>query len=201
MTDRLSTGVDVIDRRLGGGVPPGTLLALSAPPDTGSEQLLRAFLESHGGRYLTLLRSVEEASAELSSFVDVRHARPGDLLASPDDRFGGLSERDVVVVDPVNELEKRSSDDYVALLSRLKHQLLETESVGVLHCLRTTTEPDNRWLTLGRADWAWHLELTRLPLSVETRLYVTKSRGGRSLPEPLKLQLFDGVHVDTSRDI
>lgn len=201
MTDRLSTGVDVIDRRLGGGVPPGTLMALSAPPDTGSEQLLRAFLEAHGGRYLTLLRSADEVSNELSSFVDVTHARPGDLLATPEDRFGGLGDGSVLVVDPVNELEARDSDDYVALLSRLKQRLVETGSVGVLHCLRTATEPDHRWLTLGRADWAWHLELTRLPLSVETRLYITKSRGGRSLPEPLKLQLLDGVQVDTSRDI
>lgn len=201
MTDRLSTGVDVIDRRLGGGVQPGTLLALSTPPDTGSEQLLRAFLEAHGGRYLTLLRSAEEVSHELSSFVDVKHTRPGDLLATPDDRVGGIGDGSVLIVDPVNELESGDADDYVTLLLQLKRRLVETGSVGVLHCLRTATEPDHRWLTLGRADSVWHLELTRLPLSVETRLYITKSRGGRSLSEPLKLQLLEGVQVDTSRDI
>lgn len=201
MTDRLSTGVDVIDRRLGGGVPQGTLLALSAPPDTGGEQLLRAFIDANGGQYLTLLRSADEVSNDVSPFVDVVHERPGELLADPETRFGGLTESSVVVVDPVNELEMRDASDYVAWLSRLKRRLAETGSVGILHCLRTATEPDQRWLTLGRADWAWHLELTRLPLSVENRLYITKSRRGRSLPEPLKLHFDEGVRVDTSRDI
>lgn len=201
MTDRLSTGVEVIDRRLGGGVPPGTLLALTDPPDTGGEHLLRAFIEAHGGQYLSLLRTAEELRSEVSSAVDVAHERPDDLLSDSEHWFDGLPDRSVVVLDPVNELEERNSGEYVALLSQLKRRLVETGSVGILHCLRTTTEPDNRWLTLGRADWAWHLELTRLPLSVETRLYITKSRGGRSLSEPLKLQFIDGVRVDTSRDI
>lgn len=201
MTERLSTGVDVVDRRLGGGVPPGTLVAISAPPDAGSEQLLRAFLTAHGGRYLSLLRPAAELDGELPAFVDVRHVRPEEFLGEPDQQFDGLPEQSVVAIDPVNELESASTDAYVALLSALKHRLATTGSVGILHSFRTATEPENRWLTLGRADWAWHVELTRLPLSVETRLYVTKARNGRSLLEPLKIQFVDGVRVDTSRDI
>lgn len=201
MTDRLSTGMGVVDRRLGGGLPPGTLLAVAAPPDSGSEQLLRAVVDAHGGRYLTLLRTEAELDGETPTSVEASHVRPEGLLGDPDGWIGDISDGSVVVVDPVNELESGPADDYMALLSRLKHWLAETGSIGVLHCLRTATEPANRWLTLGRADWVWHLELTRLPLSVETRLYVTKSRRGRSLPEPLKLELLDGVRVDTSRDI
>lgn len=201
MTERLSTGVDVIDRRLGGGLPAGTLLVVSAPPDTGSEQLLRAFLDAHGGRYLTLLRGAEEVASEMSTFVDVSHVRPPELFGDASARFDRIAQGSAVVVDPVNELEAATPDDYVSLLGSLKRRLAETGSVGVLHCLRTATEPDLRWLTLGRADWVWHLELTRLPLSVEARLYITKSRGGRSLPEPLKLHFDGGVRVDTSRDI
>ncbi|WP_255196988.1 RAD55 family ATPase [Halorarius litoreus] len=201
MTERLSTGVDVVNRRLGGGVPAGTLLAISSPPDAGSEQLLHAFLSTHGGRYLSLLRPAAEVDGELPPFVDVRHVRPEGFLDEPERQFDGLPEQSVVAIDPVNELESASTEAYVALLSALKRRLAETGSVGVLHCLRTSTEPENRWLTLGRADWAWHVELTRLPLSVETRLYVTKARNGRALLEPLKIQFLDGVRVDTSRDI
>lgn len=203
MDGRLSTGVGVIDRHLQGGVPGGSIVALAAPPETGSEQLLRAFLDAHGGQYLTLLRGVDEVREEVPATVDVRHVRPDDLLADPDVALTGLPDDSVVVVDPVNELEVETdgSDRYVAFLSTLSRSLRGTGSVGVLHCHRSTRDPGHRWLTLARADWVWHVELTRLPLSLETRLYVTKARGGRSLTEPLKLRFGDGVSVDTSRDI
>lgn len=202
MDGRLSTGVGVIDRHLQGGVPRGSIVALAAPPETGSEQLLRAFFEAHGGQYLTLLRGADEVSEEVPATVDVRHVRPEDLLAEPDVALTGLPDDSVVVVDPVNELEEEhDSDRYVEFLSTLNRSLRGTGSVGVLHCHRSGSDPGHRWLTLARADWVWHVELTRLPLSMETRLYVTKARGGRSLTEPLKLRFGDGVTVDTSRDI
>lgn len=201
MSERLSTGVDVIDRRLRGGVPPGTLLTLASPPETGGEYLLYAALNEESGRYLSLLRPEEEIVDDVESHVVVNHARPSELLSNPASRFESLPERSVVVVDPVNELEMHDVDGYVTFLSELKRQLVETKSVGILHALHSESDPEHRWLTLGRADWVWHLDLVRLPLSVETRLYVTKARNGQALTEPLKLQLVDGVRVDTSRDI
>lgn len=62
-------------------------------------------------------------------------------------------------------------------------------------------EPPERWLTLAKADVTWRLSLKVNPLSVETRLAVTKNRRSAALTEPLKLRFTDRVSIDSSRDI
>jgi hypothetical protein len=58
-----------------------------------------------------------------------------------------------------------------------------------------------RWRTLARPDMVWELRQFEGTLAVETRLYITNDSHGEVLLEPVKLQLTDGVYIDTSRDI
>jgi hypothetical protein len=51
------------------------------------------------------------------------------------------------------------------------------------------------------ADVVFDLETRVGSDTVENRLTVPKFRGGRALPEVIKLELEDGVDIDTSRDI
>lgn len=198
--ERLPTGVAELDRRLGGGVPAGTLVALVAPPATQSELLLREPLDANGGTYLSALRPADEAAVPDGATAE--HARPEELLAGADSLLAPVGDGEAVLVDPVNELEADADRDrYVDFLATLKSRLRETGGVGFLHALEQASEPPLRWLTLARADAVWNLHLAVTPLAVETRLTVTKARGDRTLDEPLKLRLSDRVSVDTSRDI
>lgn len=106
-----------------------------------------------------------------------------------------------VIVDRTNWLEAADRDEYRGFLDGLKRMLVETESVGVLHCSQRTHPPPQRGLTLDRADQVWQLELLPLSREIKNRLLVTKSRRGHALREPIDLLLTDRVQVDTSRRI
>lgn len=55
--DRLATGVSVLDRRLDGGFPVGSVVVLSADPASQSELFVNTFASVHECLYLTTVRS------------------------------------------------------------------------------------------------------------------------------------------------
>lgn len=205
--ERLSTGLSLLDRRIGGGIPPGQLVALVSPPDVQAELLLEALSAPRGTLYVSTVHPPEEirrrtpptAAGETAGDRTVVQVSPREFLEEPDAWLSGLAERSTVVVDPTDDLE--AGEEYRTFLTALRTRLTETGSVGVLHCLERASPPEARWLTLKRADAVWELRVITGPLAVESRLYVTKDRDGSALEEPVKLRLTDSVRVDTSRDI
>jgi hypothetical protein len=205
MSDRLSTGVDVIDRHMHGGVPVGSLLALSAPPETQSDRLLAAAAGSADTHYLTTDRTADAVEArlgrspEVGADLHVASVSPETVAADPaaslDVPSGGF------VVDSFDAFERLGRDDQLRTLRALSERLRERESVGILACSRQDDRTAARRRTLRFADVVWVLHLTVTTLSVETRLTITKVRDGRPHLEPVKLKLTDRVVVDTSRDI
>jgi KaiC/GvpD/RAD55 family RecA-like ATPase len=136
MGEMLSTGVEALDRRLDGGLPAGSLLALVAPPASQSEALIHRLMGERPTVYITTIRQREAVEAELSHIEDdvpnVAVVHVGGT-ASMDNEFlktvtgnrthsldfgeGGLLDdvyeavekvdgRANVVVDPVNPLER-----------------------------------------------------------------------------------------------
>lgn len=210
---RMATGVPVVDDRLGGGVPPGSMVALVAPPETQSELLLYRLTAQRATLYLSTLRS--EASVKEAfdrSTIDV--GNPMVAYAGPDSEFAEIG--DVVgragtgtnlIVDAVNTLERRDAGDYQDFINKLHTYVRRTGSVALLHCHATDaveTDPAaarGREITLGVADAVLELRRTVSGSDVKTALVVSKFRGGRALTEPIKLELTDDVTVDTSRDL
>lgn len=109
-----------------------------------------------------------------------------------------------LVLDPVNPLE-RSTDrtDYQNLLSKVAERLLDTGSLGLLHCTLLVEPPDFRETTLTVADVVWELDIVsgrRNDLEVHTR--IPKNRGGDAVLEELTLLIENGrVVTDDSRNI
>lgn len=204
---RYSTGLPFLDRRIGGGLHSGCLLAVTAPPHSQSELLLRQLILAQRTLYVSTTRPAAEvrrwveAGRGSAPALSVSEQRPADLLAD----FSPIESRhvpeSVIIVDRANGLEDASRDEYLGFLNRFKDLLQRTDSVGVLHCSDTAPNPPQRGLTLGRVDQIWQLELLSLSREIKNRLIVTKSRMGRALEEPVYLLLTDRVQVDTSRRI
>jgi hypothetical protein len=196
----IPTGMDPLDRRLRGGVPPGTLLAFTAPPETQSELVLEEVARKNESTYVSTVRDASVVAERLPD-TSVTGTTPGELLAAPEE-FLSVPDGGCLVVDAVTALEL--SDDtaaYRAFLEAAADAAREANGLVLLHGHEPETEPPQRWLTYARADMTWRLSLVVNPLAVETRLSITKNRDGVALDEPLKLRLTDHVVVDTSRDI
>lgn len=204
---RFSTGLPFLDRRIDGGFATGCLLALSAPPHSQSELLIRQFVRSRRTLYVSLTRPAWEVRmwADEGGYPEpdltVIDPEPRTLLDDVAPIEESLVPESFVVVDRSNALESADREEYLAFLDRLKEVLRDADSVGVLHCSQRAPSPPLRGLTLDRADQVWQLELLPLSREIKNRLLVTKSRWGRALREPIDILLTDRVQVDTSRRI
>jgi archaellum biogenesis ATPase FlaH len=207
MPARLPTGIDVLDQRLGGGIPPGSIVALSAPPASQAELLLYEFTAPRETLYLTLDRT-ELGVADSLRRTAVDTGTPTVQYVADDDRtdhaielLGDLPERSTVVVDPHSAIEREDRSEFFEFMTQLRLHVIDTDSLAVLHCLDGITVPPLRDSTEHLADVVFELTTDVAGATVENRLAVPKFRGGRALTETLKLRLTDSVAVDTSRDI
>lgn len=198
---RLSTGVGGLDDALAGGVPTGSLVALTATPRTQSEPLLYAVAGANATRYLSALRPEAEvreavaASADAADTVDVREVTGGEVLADPKSYLGGLDANSVVVIDPSTELEQGDREAYRKFLDTCKRALRMTDSVGLFHCHENTPAVLRRDMTVARADQVWNVHTEVADGTVATRLVVTKCRGGTPVG-PFDLSFDGGLSLD-----
>jgi KaiC/GvpD/RAD55 family RecA-like ATPase len=207
MPTRLPTGIDVLDQRLDSGVPPGSIVALSAPPASQAELLLHAFTVPRETLYLTLDRTELGVSDSLRR-TPVETGDPTVQYVAEDERvdhaielFRELPERSTLIVDPHTIIEDNERSRFIEFMTQLRLHVIDTESLAVLHCLDGHHVPELRDTTEHMADVVLRLTTNAAGATVENRLAVPKFRGGRALTETLKLRLTDSVEVDTSRDI
>lgn len=205
--DRFSTGVRFVDKRLGGGIPAGGLLALVAPAGSQSELLFEELASAETVWYLSTicsdeaeLREIVDPSGDRAQDLAVEYVPPQTLIDDPAAFVADIEPGTCVVIDTANGLEAAPGEDYLAFLNELKSRLRATDSIAILHCLADEPIPDGRPLSLKRADHIWRLELA-VSDEIVTRLVIPKSRGYQVLTEPLQLELIDEVTVDTSRNI
>jgi len=207
MADRLPTGIDVLDRKLGGGLPAGSLLVYESPPASQGELLLHEFAAARDTFYLTADRTEDavvdafEDAAVPQETPDVRYLSSDSPLDDGRRLFRNVGEGETLIVDPVDALERTDRARYETFLSELQNHMHNTGSVAVLHGLRGDHVPELRDTTIHIADVAFRLRTEISGGDIENALSVLKFRGGNALDETIKLNLSDRVGIDTSRDI
>lgn len=206
-TERLPTGIDILDDELNGGLYPGSVVVLSAPPASQAERFLARLTGTRNTLYLTTQRSASAVETTLErSRVDpptvaVREVNAADPLGHATRLSRELRDSMNLVVDAMNPLETASDPKLWAFLNAVRESAVETGSVAVLHCATGRRVPDARDTTEYMADVVFELRTDVHGDSIENRLHVPKVRGGRALDTVIKLDLSQGVSVDTSRDI
>jgi KaiC/GvpD/RAD55 family RecA-like ATPase len=207
MPDLLPTGITVLDRQLGGGIPEGSIVLLVAPPASQAELFLYELTTTRGTLYLTTVRSdaaVEDAIDRLPGRVGNPTVRDigGDApLDNAHSLVRDLPEGANLIVDVMDPLERRDARRYRGFLNELQTHLVNTKGLAVLHAMRGTAIPENRDLTKNMADVVFDLRTSIEGSEIENRLAVPKFRGGAALEETIKLKLTSEVSIDTSRDI
>lgn len=207
MARRLSTGVEVLDRELAGGLPAGSVVAYQAPAASQGELLLYELTRPRDTLYLTTDRT-EDAVAEAVENANAPTGSPEIQLVSGEDpvdsarrAFRRAFEGMTVIIDPVDALEDVDRSRYETMLNELKNHMANTGGLAFLHCLKREPEPALRSTTQHMADVVFDLGIEVKSGEIESRLSVLKYRGGRIPGEAIKLDLAERVRVDTSRDI
>jgi len=207
VTQRFETGVRALDRKLNGGIPTGSLVTLLAEPASQAELFLSEFV----ARQETVYLSGEQAPTTVTSALRSQRGSYDDLAVSQLDREApvsdalahveGLTEGSLLVVDPVEPLERADTGEFRAFLETLQARLTQTDSAAVLYALKHDSTPSQRHRTEYTSDVVLDLETKRRDDAIENRLFIPKFRGGRALTEPICLDLTDRISVDTTRDI
>lgn len=205
-TETLSTGIDVLDRKLDGGIPAGRTIALLASPTSQSELFLYEMATARETVYLTTERTTAEVETELEragtspDTVDVRRL-DDDPVDGARSALEELPDESMLIIDPINPLEADDADAYRAFLNELKTRTIETGGLALLHCLDGRDVPSQRDRTEYHADVVFDLATKLRGGSVENRLSLPKFRGGESLPDAIELDLTSDVTIDVSRKI
>jgi KaiC/GvpD/RAD55 family RecA-like ATPase len=207
MVDRLRTGIEVLDRKLDGGIPAGSIVALVADPASQAELFLYELTATRGTLYISLDRtgdavtnSIDRSPANTGdpTVRDVAGEAPLDNAAK---LVSALPEASNLIIDPLNVLEQQEPARFRNFMNELQNHIYNTSSLALLHCLDGHRVPPLRDTTTHMADIVFDLKTIESGDSIENRLAVPKFRGGRALNDIIKLELSEEVAIDTSRDI
>lgn len=204
---RLATGIELLDRKLHGGLPVGSLTALEAPPASQSELLLYQLSSVRPTLYVTTARAAADVRRVLDRLdegtddvvvVDVDQADPtGHVL----DLVEAVPSPGAVVIDVVDRFESLPEAEYWTFVNELRERLRLAGATGFLHCLDGDRTPPQRDTTEYLADVVFRMTSERRGESLENTLTVPKYRGGAAVEDVIKLSLTTGVDVDVSRNI
>jgi archaellum biogenesis ATPase FlaH len=208
MTDRLRTGIEVLDRKLGGGLPAGSIVALNAPPASQGELFLYELTATRGTLWLSLDRtaeaineSIEQTPAETGD-PTVRHISGEAPLDNAGKLVSALPETSNLIIDPLDVLESQEPPSrFRSFMNDMHNHIFNTDSLAILHCLDGRSVPPLRDTTEHFADVIFDLQTTVEGDRVSNRLAIPKFRGGRAPADTIKLDLVEDVSIDTSRDI
>lgn len=208
MVNRLRTGIDVFDRKLGGGLPSGSIVALTANPASQAELFLYELTATRGTLWLSLDRSAEAVRESIGNTPadtgdpTVRHISGEAPLDNAGKLVSALPETSNLIIDPVDVLESQEPHSrFRSFLNDLQNHIFNTNSLAILHCLDGRSVPALRDTTEHFADVVFELQIDTSGDEVANRLAIPKFRGGRAPADTIKLDLEEEVSVDTSRDI
>lgn len=208
MVSRLETGIEVLDRKLEGGIPAGSIVVLSAQPASQAELFLYELTATRGTLWLSLNRTKDAVTDSIAATPTetgdptVRYISDEAPVDSVGKLVSALPETSNLIVDPVDVLESQEPPSrFRDFMNNLQEHINNTNSLAILHGLDGRGVSPLRDTTEHFADVVFHLETDLSNDEVENRLSVPKFRGGKAPLENIKLDLVEEVKVDTTRDI
>jgi KaiC/GvpD/RAD55 family RecA-like ATPase len=207
MTETLETGIEVLDRKLDGGIPAGRVVALSASPVSQSELFLYEMAATRPTIYLTTERTVDDVEGFLEQTgtdvdgIDVRRISAEAPLAEARSAIDELADGSTFIIDPIRLLESTGSEQYRTFFNDMKARITEADGLALLHCLEGRDVPGQRDRTEYLADIIFSLSTEIRGGTLQNDLAIPKFRGGKALPESIDLDLTADVTIDVSRKI
>jgi archaellum biogenesis ATPase FlaH len=207
--DIFETGIEQLDRELGGGIPAATVFVYKAASNSKSELFLEHVASQFNTVYITTHRSesflehsIQQSPiiSEKPEIIDVSDSL--DLTEEIESQLQRKSQKQAIIIDSIDVIEsEQSGKDFRQWINSIKKIISKTDSIVIFHAYRTESLSENRNILLGMADLILELERETNGRDVETFFRISKFRGGKTTNDRLKVMLTDTIEVDTKRTI
>ncbi|WP_290902146.1 RAD55 family ATPase [Ferroglobus sp.] len=227
--ERIPTGITILDKRLGGGLPAGTMVCIFANPIAMPEVFLHQFASIYTTFYFTTVRPAKYVRENIESMgFDVDHIEFIDVF----EKYY-LSETGAFVVEDMYrdrnifdfvdaKLSEISTEKHVIIIFDnlsfflklnvpvgLKEWLINkiyvtTKNVeGLSYCyvIKNIHPKDLESLVIDLSDAVFDIDVERHGDRIVNRLAIPKVRNMQPITETFRYYISEGVQIDTSRDI
>lgn len=137
-TERLETGVVPLDEALGGGLPPGSVLALDARSETAARRFLERLTTARPALYLTSDRPAGTVNERLESIPRTADQPTVESLDDPLSELGdaleALPENGMVLLDSLAPFVAADDAEFLDALNLLVERVRTARATAVLHC-------------------------------------------------------------------
>ena len=162
---QIPTGIPEIDRRLDGGIQPGTLVMILLPPGADYLQLLGPGRGDRHAKLYTIIKSeavmkqaVDRIRADNNN-VDIQELDPGDTTWELSDEENPFDESVDLYFDTLGAIEKTlTTEIYIQMLNNLSENLVAVDSVGYFYCYKNSANSYHRTISLDIADLVIEVE-------------------------------------------
>ena len=136
---RISTGIQELDRCLGGGLVLGSVVLLGGEPGIGKSTLTLQILEHLQTKLPVVLVAGEESSAQVKLRAQRLGIKRTDILVIEETRVGRIEQllRDIkpgfVVIDSIQALRSPEAGDIPGTINQVKYSTFELSEWARLH--------------------------------------------------------------------
>lgn len=207
---KLSTGIEILDTRLDGGFPEGSVVTLIADPVSTAELFLYDLAETRHTHYFSTTRSAETVEATLEQI-----GRDPSQLEIVDIYSADGNEAEIAMnhLDQVDVEENVIFDTFSDFTHHYgRHEEVIDKLYEVSHWNGGLTylymiKADDASTTYSESKVPYLSDIVLKMISniegeqVENRLAITKLRGETPPQKTIKLNIGTSIEIDTSRDI
>lgn len=229
-----STGISVLDRNIGGGLPCGSMTYVSVDPSGMAEIFLYQFTQSRKTYYFTtsrrpkfVLRDILNLNFDIKNiiFIDVYseyYLTPsGEMVDNVGNDYADTKLLEFVEYNLENIRNDNQGGEInlifdnfsffmnlhvnPGLLRRMINIIYEvskeTGALTYLYGLKGSHPEHIENEILNYADVIFEISLDRGADKIVNKLAIPKMRGMLPTAEVIKFKIFDGIQIDTSKDI
>ncbi len=224
------TGIVLLDRRLDGGLPAGSLVCLYADPIAMPEAFLYQFASVTKSYYFNTSRSPTYIIRDMKmlrletdnvNFVDVysqyflndyghfviedryRDKEIFDFMDENINRIQGNKEECVLVIDSLSFFLQLNVEWGLKdwLLNKLYVFTKETGNLAYVYLIKDLHPVNVVKKVLDLCDVVFDIEAARMGEKVVSKFAIPKLRGKQPITEYFRFYIDEGVQIDTARDI
>lgn len=208
MATRLSTGIEKLDRALNGGVREGSVISITAPPNSQYEIFLQHFIKERDTLYISTTRTEEHINKQLSlrgidrNGCGVKYVDPTDSVMEDVLNYAKKPPRGSnVIIDISDPLESEDTGRIINFFHELKTHMETIGGIALVVGLNSEPVPSGRKYTYKMADIVMDIEFIHRGTETEIMMRTPKNRNETAVIDPLKLLITDNVEVDSKRQV